>query len=72
MADEYLIVTSDIPFGSAYAYRRGDKIKKDAVEQNDWQDYVASAGTKAGREAQGLPEPEKTESTTTAAGGKDK
>ena len=70
MSDD-LVVTSDIPFGSAYAYRRGDRIKKDAVDANHWQDYVASAGTKAGREALGLPEPEKTD-TTTAAGGKDK
>ena len=71
MSDDYAVVTSDIPFGSAYAYRRGDKIKKDAVEANSWQDYVASPNTKAAREAQGLPEPDKTE-TTTAAGGKDK
>ena len=67
MSDTQLVVVSDIPFGSAYAYRRGDKIEKSAVEANDWQDYVKSAGTKEAREAQGLPE-----ETTTAAGGKDK
>ena len=68
MSDD-LVVTSDIPFGSAHAYRRGDKIKKAAVDANDWQDYVASTSSKAGREALGLPEET---TTTTAAGGKDK
>lgn len=65
-------VISDIPFGSAYAYRRGDWIDDDAVEANGWQDYVASPTSKeakAVREELGVPEPEKTE---TAAGGKDK
>lgn len=40
MSEEYLTVTSDIPFGSVYAYRVGDRIAKSAVEANDWQDYV--------------------------------
>lgn len=42
MSEEYLTVTSDIPFGSVYAYRVGDRIAKSAVEQNGWQDYVAA------------------------------
>lgn len=65
------IVTSDIPFGSVYAYRRGDTIEDDAVEQNKWQDYVANPGTKAAREAQGLSEPDTT-TTSSAPAGKDK
>jgi hypothetical protein len=66
------VVTSDIPFGSAYAYRVGQFIEDDAVKANGWEDYVAAPNTKAAREAQGLPEPEKTDTTTTASGGKDK
>lgn len=66
MSDEHLVVVSDIPFGSAYAYRRGDKILPDAVKANGWQDYVKAANTKEAREALGLPE------ETAAAGGKDK
>lgn len=44
MSDEYLIVTADIPVnsGTVYAYRAGDRITKDAVEQNGWQDYVST------------------------------
>lgn len=57
MSDD-LVVTSDIPFGSAYAYRRGDKITKEAVEANGWQDYVKSANTKEAKQATGA-EPEK-------------
>jgi hypothetical protein len=43
MSDEYLIVTADIPAnsGTVYAYRAGDRISKEAVEQNGWQDYVS-------------------------------
>jgi hypothetical protein len=65
MTDTHLVVVTDIPFGSAYAYRRGQTIEKSAVEANGWQDYVKSASTKEAREAQGLPD-------ETAAGGKDK
>jgi hypothetical protein len=72
MSDEFKIAIADVPFGSAYAYRKGDKIAADAVKANKWEDYVASPSTKAAREAQGLPESEQTETTTTAAGGKDK
>lgn len=61
------IVHTDIPFGSVYAYRRGDSIEDDAVKANGWQDYVASANTKAAREAQGLPEPEKNETAAAAS-----
>lgn len=71
MSDDYKVATADIPFGAVYAYRKGDKVAADAVKQNKWEDYVASPNTKAAREAQGLPEPDTTE-TTTAAGGKDK
>lgn len=52
MSDD-LVVTSDIPFGSAYAYRRGDKIKKEAVEANGWQDYVKAASTKEAKQILG-------------------
>jgi hypothetical protein len=62
-----LIVISDIPFGSAYAYRRGDVITKEAVEANGWQDYVTGRSTKAAREALGEPE-----ETPAASGGKEK
>lgn len=43
MSDEYLIVTEDIAVnsGTVYAYRAGDRITKEAVEQNGWQDYVS-------------------------------
>lgn len=50
MSDDYLIVKSDIPFGSALAYTRGQRIEKDAVERNSWQDYVVSGNTKEGRQ----------------------
>lgn len=42
MSEEYLTVTSDIPFGSVFAYRVGDRITKSAVEENGWHDYVAA------------------------------
>jgi hypothetical protein len=61
------IVHTDIPFGSVYAYRRGDAIEDDAVKQNKWEDYVAKAGTKAAREALGLPEEDKTETAAPAS-----
>ena len=54
MSDD-LVVTSDIPFGSAHAYRRGDKHQKDAVEANDWEDYVASPSTKAAVKPRACP-----------------
>jgi len=69
MTDTHLVVVTDIPFGSTYAYRRGQTIEKSAVEANGWQDYCVGRNTKEGREAQGLPEES---TTTTAAGGKDK
>jgi hypothetical protein len=48
---EYLTVTQDIPFGNVFAYRVGDKVHKDAVEANGWQDYVASPSSKAAKDA---------------------
>lgn len=41
MSDELLTVTRDIPFGAVFAYRAGDKITREAVEANNWQDYVS-------------------------------
>jgi hypothetical protein len=86
MSDDFAVVTSDIPFGAVYAYRKGDKIRTAAVEQNGWGDYVAAPDSKEAREAQGLPadEPAPAEqpktapttppssSTAAPAGGKDK
>lgn len=50
-----LVVTSDIPFGDpgrgVYAYRAGDRITKEAVEENGWEDHVASPKTKAAQQA---------------------
>lgn len=51
MSDEYLVVTSDIPFGAVFAYRAGDRITKDAVEENGWHDYVSSPTSKAAKTA---------------------
>lgn len=53
MSDEYLIVTADIPAnsGTVYAYRAGDRITKEAVEQNGWHDYVAGPSSKAAKTA---------------------
>lgn len=67
MSDDYKVVTADIPFGSVYAYRRGDKILAQAVEENDWHDYVAGPNTKEARKAQGLEEDDPVE--TAAASG---
>ncbi len=44
------VVKSDIPFGSALAYTRGQTITKDAVEQNGWQDFVVGRNTKEARQ----------------------
>lgn len=51
MSDEYLIVTEDIPVGTVYAYRVGDRITKEVVEANNLQDYVAGPSTKAAKTA---------------------
>lgn len=51
MSDEYLQVTEDIPFGAVFAYRKGDRITKEAVEENGWQDYVAAPSSKAAKTA---------------------
>ena len=71
MSDTPLVVVADIPFGSVYAYRYGDRIEPDAVERNGWQDYVKSVNSKEGRKALGLPEPERADTSASAAG-KDK
>lgn len=59
MSEEYLTVVEDIPFGAVYAYRKGDRVTKDAVEQNGWQDYVAGPSSKTAKaavaEASGTP-----------------
>lgn len=50
-----LVVTSDIPAGDpgrgVFAYRAGDRISKEAVEENGWEEYVASPKTKAAQQA---------------------
>jgi Rad3-related DNA helicase len=51
------VVIADIPFGSVYAYRKGDTIEDDAVKQNGWEDYVASPTTKEAKQALGVTEP---------------
>jgi hypothetical protein len=49
------IATSDIPLGDpgrgVFAFRKGDRVPAATVEENGWQDYVASDSTKAGRAA---------------------
>ena len=51
----HLVVTDDIPYGDpgrgVFAYRAGDRITKEAVEANGWEDYVASPRTKAAQQA---------------------
>lgn len=54
MSDTRRVVIADIPFGSVYAYRVGDKIEEDAVKANGWDDYVAAPTTKAAKEALGV------------------
>lgn len=44
------VVKTDIPFGSALAYTRGQKIDADAVKRNKWEDYVVGANTKEARQ----------------------
>lgn len=51
MSDEFLTVIEDIPFGAVHAYRKGDRITKEAVEQNGWQDFVSGPSTKAAKTA---------------------
>jgi hypothetical protein len=51
MSEEYLTVIEDIPFGNVFAYRKGDRITKAAVEENKWQDYVSGPTTKAAKTA---------------------
>jgi hypothetical protein len=51
MSDEYVTVVEDIPFGNVFAYRKGDRIAKEAVEQNIWQDYVSGPATKTAKNA---------------------
>ena len=53
MSDEYLIVTEDIPAngGTVYAYRVGDRITKEAVEENGLQEYVSAPSSKTAKTA---------------------
>lgn len=51
MSDELLTVIQDIPFGNVYAYRAGQKITREAVEANGWQDYVATPSSKTAKTA---------------------
>ncbi|MFF3867353.1 hypothetical protein [Micromonospora sp. NPDC001898] len=50
------IATSDIPFGDpgrgVYAFRKGQTVPADLVEERGWQDYVSGASTKTGQQAQ--------------------
>lgn len=50
------VATSDIPFGDpgrgVYAFRKGDRVPADLVEEHGWQDFVSGAGTKSGQQAQ--------------------
>lgn len=52
MAERTFVVHTDIPFGGVLAYTRGQTITEQAVTDNDWQDYVAAAGTKVAAEVQ--------------------
>jgi hypothetical protein len=68
-------VIADIPFGSVYAYRRGDTIEDDAVEANGWQDYVSTPTSKEAkqiREELGVPEPDSKSDAPSASAAKDK
>lgn len=52
MSDEkYLTVVEDIPFGTVFAYRKGDKVAESAVKANGWEDYVAAPSAKSAKEA---------------------
>lgn len=51
MSEEYMTVVEDIPFGSVFAYRKGDRVTKDAVEANGWQDYVSTPASKTAKAA---------------------
>jgi hypothetical protein len=44
------IAKSNIPFGSALAYTRGQTVSADAVKANGWEDYVVGANTKEARQ----------------------
>ncbi len=48
-------VIQDIPIGDpgrgVYAFRVGDTIDSELVEENGWQDYVAGSNTKAAQKA---------------------
>ncbi|WP_327029710.1 hypothetical protein OG989_04090 [Micromonospora sp. NBC_01740] len=50
------IATSDIPFGDpgrgVFAFRKGQTVPAQLVEEHGWQDYVSGAGTKTGQQAQ--------------------
>lgn len=56
MSDSHKVVVQDIPFnnGNVFAYRVGDKITAEAVQQNGWDDYVTGPNTKEAKQALGL------------------
>lgn len=45
-----LIVKTDIPWGEALAYTRGQTISADAVKDNGWEEHVVGENTKEARE----------------------
>lgn len=49
------VATSDIPFGDpgrgVYAFRKGDRVPADLVQEHGWQDFVSGAGTQAAQKA---------------------
>jgi hypothetical protein len=45
------ICTADIPFGTVYAYRRGDTITDAALDEHpEWNEFVTGRDTQAARE----------------------
>ena len=51
MSETYLTVIKDIPFGTVFAYRKGDKVAESAVKANGREDYVAAPGSKSAKDA---------------------
>jgi hypothetical protein len=50
VADRRFIAHTDIFMGAARAYSRGQTVEADAVEANDWQDYVVPENSSQARE----------------------
>lgn len=53
MAEKTYIATEPLFVGTARAHNPGDVVPAENVERNGWEDKVATAGTKAAKEAQG-------------------